>query len=426
MSAIVIVGMQWGDEGKGKVCHFLSNWTDWVVRYQGGNNAGHTVVFDGKKYVLHLIPSGILYPDKKCIIGNGVVIDPVALVEETKFLRDREIEVAGRLFISSNSHLIFPYHQYKEGFREEVKTRIGTTRKGIGPAYEDKYGRVGIRMADYLEDDTFVELLDRNLREKKSFIERYKKPEELKEIILAKREEILPEIKEYVRETSLMLDKELAAGKNIIFEGAQGAMLDCDFGTYPFVTSSNPVSGGACPGSGVAPVCIDKVIGVTKAYTTRVGLGPFPTEIEGDLAHTLREKGGEYGATTGRPRRLGWLDIVQLKLAVRINGARKLALTKIDVLDDVKEIKICTGYSHNGQAVEDFPFSRKVLKEVKPVYETLEGWMAPTGGITDFDKLPENTRKFIRRIEELTSSKIVLVSMGKSKDDTIYIEKEGF
>jgi len=426
MSSIVLTGLQWGDEGKGKVCHFLSNWADWIVRFQGGNNAGHTVVFDSKKYVLHLIPSGILYPDKKCVIGNGVVIDPVALVEEIDFLKERGIDIKDRLYIALNAHLIFPYHQYKEGFREELKTRIGTTRKGIGPAYEDKFGRVGIRMADYIEENTFNELLERNLREKKVFIERYEKVEELRQKILAQREKVIPVIKDLLVDSSLLLCNETAGGANLLFEGAQGAMLDCDYGTYPFVTSSNPTSGGACAGSGYAPTKVNNVVGVTKAYTTRVGDGPFPTEIEGDFADSLREKGDEYGATTGRPRRIGWLDIVQLRLAIRVNGASKLALTKIDVLDDVEEIKICTGYKYKGKVLIEYPISRSVINDVEPVYEVVPGWKTKTRGIDDFEKLPENTRKFIKRLEELTGSVVVLISMGKSKDDTIYIEKNMF
>lgn len=423
MSAIVLVGLQWGDEGKGKICHFLSSWADWIVRFQGGNNAGHTVVFDKKKYVLHLVPSGILYPDKKCVIGNGVVVDPVSLVEEIKFLRRRKIKIKDRLFVSLNSHLIFPYHQYKEGFRENLKTRIGTTRKGIGPAYEDKFGRVGIRMADYLEQETFKELLSRNLREKKAFIKKFEDPKVLEKKIIKDREKCLKEIEKYLTDTSLLLSKEIDKGKNILFEGAQGAMLDCDFGTYPFVTSSNPISGGACVGSGFPPTKINKVIGVTKAYTTRVGLGAFPTEVEGDFAQYLRKKGDEYGATTGRPRRVGWMDIVQLKMAIRVNGANKLALTKIDVLDDTEKIKICTGYKYKGEIIKDFPLSRKILNDVEPVYEEIPGWKEKTKGITEFKKLPENTKVFIKRIEELTGVKVVLVSMGKSKEETIYIEK---
>ncbi|MBN2406572.1 MAG: adenylosuccinate synthase [Elusimicrobia bacterium] len=424
MSLVVLVGLQWGDEGKGKVCHLLSSWADWIVRYQGGNNAGHTVVFDDKKYVLHLIPSGILYPGKKCIIGNGVVVDPVALVEEIDFLRKRKIKITDRLYISLNCHLIFPYHKYMDAFREKLKTKIGTTKRGIGPSYGDKFARVGIRMVDYMEDDTFEKLLSSNLKEKAVFIRKFQSPESLKKQIMKERARVLPRIRNFVADTALMLDSRIKKKRNILFEGAQGAMLDCDFGTYPFVTSSNPVSGGACTGCGVPPVMINTVVGVTKAYTTRVGLGPFPTEIKGAFGESLRKKGDEYGATTGRPRRVGWLDIVQLRMAIRINGATKVALTKIDVLDELKEIKICTGYKYGSGLLRDFPYSRKILQEVIPVYEVLPGWCSGTRGITSFGKLPANARRFVRRIEELCGVKMILISMGRAKKETIYIEKK--
>lgn len=423
MPVTVLVGLQWGDEGKGKVCHFLSGWADWIVRYQGGNNAGHTVVFDNKKYVLHLVPSGILYPGKKCIIGNGVVVDPAALLEEINFLRKRKIKITDRLFVSLNSHLIFSYHQYMDAYREELKTKLGTTRRGIGPAYGDKFGRVGIRMADYLEDDTFKELLHSNLKEKAVLIKKFKSPNTLKKEILEQREKILPKIKKFVVDTSSLLDREIEKGANVLFEGAQGAMLDCDFGTYPFVTSSNPISGGACVGCGIPPTRINTVIGVSKAYTTRVGEGPFPTEIKGKLGEELREKGDEYGATTGRPRKVGWLDTVQLRMAIRINGANQVALTKIDVLDDRKEIKICTGYKYEGRIIKEFPYSRKIIQNISPVYEVFPGWQAKTKGITSFGKLPLNARRFVRRIEELCGVKIVIISMGREKKETIYIDK---
>lgn len=424
MPAIVVVGLQWGDEGKGKVCHLLSSWADWIVRFQGGNNAGHTIVFDDKKYVLHLVPSGILYPGKRCIIGNGVVVDPVALMEEIDFLRKKKIRIKGRLFISLNSHLIFPYHKYMDGYREEMKTRIGTTRRGIGPAYGDKYGRVGIRMADYLEDDVFNELLAQNLKEKEVFFKKFISSKELRKQILDERKEVLPRIRGFLIDASLLLKEEAEKKKNILFEGAQGTMLDCDFGTYPFVTSSNPISGGACVGSGFPPGRISRVLGVSKVYTTRVGLGPFPTQISGSLEEELRRKGEEYGATTGRPRRVGWLDIIQLKLAIRVNGMTHLAVTKIDVLDGMKEIKICTGYKYGRKLITEFPVSRKIQEKVKPVYDILPGWKTKTRGITRFNKLPVNAQKFIRKIEKLCNVKIVLISMGRSRDDTIWIKKD--
>jgi adenylosuccinate synthase len=424
MPAIAIVGIQWGDEGKGKVTHLLSSWADWIVRYQGGNNAGHTVIFDDKEYVLHLVPSGILYPEKKCVIGNGVVIDPVALVEELNFLRARKIKIAHRLFISLNCHLIFPYHKYMEAFREELKTRIGTTRKGIGPAYGDKYARIGIRAADYLEDDTFRKLLSANLKDKEVFISKFTSTKKLRNEILSARAEVLPTIKKFFTDTSLLINGEFDRGSNILFEGAQGTMLDCDFGTYPFVTSSNPIAGGACVGCGFPPAKLGSVLGVSKAYTTRVGLGLFPTEIKNKLGKDLREKGNEYGATTGRPRRIGWLDIVQLRMAIRVNGAGSIALTKIDVLDGLDEIKICTAYKHKTKTVNEFPSSRKILEQVKPVYEILPGWKEKTRGITSFSDLPRNAQEFVKRIEQLCRAKIVLISMGRARDETIFIEKK--
>jgi adenylosuccinate synthase len=386
MSVIVLVGLQWGDEGKGKVCHIFSSWADWIVRFQGGNNAGHTIVFDNKKYVLHLVPAGILYPGKKCVIGNGVVVDPVALVDEIDFLRKRKVKITGRLYIASNSHVILPYHKYMDAYKEEMKAKIGTTRRGIGPAYGDKYDRSGIRMVDYIEDDVFRKLLARNLKEKAVFIKKFKSIQALKNEIMDSRKKILPKIKDFITDTSLLLDNEIQKGRNILFEGAQGAMLDCDFGTYPFVTSSNPISGGACIGCGVSP--------------------------------------NEYGATTGRPRRVGWLDIVQLKMAIRVNGANQVALTKIDVLDEMEEIKICTGYKYKEKIIKDFPASRQIINEISPVYEVLPGWKSKTRGITGFGKLPLNARNFIKRIQELCPVKVILISMGRERRETIHISKK--
>ncbi|MGD9873901.1 MAG: adenylosuccinate synthase [Kiritimatiellia bacterium] len=422
MPATVLVGLQWGDEGKGKVCHLLSGQMDWIARFQGGHNAGHTIVFDGKKYVLHLVPGGILYPKKKCAIGSGVVVDPVALVEELDLLREKGIKVKGRLFIAPQCHLIFPYHQYMDACREDLKTRIGTTKRGIGPAYGDKAARVGIRMADYLEDDLFRDLLRGNLAEKAPYLKGRTSLRALEKRILADRKRILPRIKDYIADVSLLLANELDRGRHILFEGAQGAMLDCDYGTYPFVTSSSPVSGGACTGCGIAPTRISKIIGITKAYTTRVGLGPFPTEIEGNLADELRAVGSEYGATTGRPRRIGWLDMVQLRMAVRINGASHIALMKMDVLDSMKEIKICTGYRYRGKILGEFPASRTVIEKVTPVYESLPGWQKSTAGISSFAKLPPAARRFVRRVEELSGTKVVLLSLGPARDDTIVLK----
>lgn len=422
MPATVLVGLQWGDEGKGKICHLLSGQVDWIVRFQGGHNAGHTIVFDGKKYVLHLVPGGILHPDKKCAIGSGVVVDPVALTEELDLLRKWGVRVKGRLFIAPQCHLIFPYHQYMDACREDLKTRIGTTKRGIGPAYGDKAARIGIRMADYLEDDVFPDLLRSNLKEKAPYLKGRISQRALESKILENRKRILPRIRGFVADVSLLLANELDRGRHVLFEGAQGAMLDCDYGTYPFVTSSSPVAGGACTGSGIAPTRISRVIGITKAYTTRVGLGPFPTEIGGELAEEIRRTGSEYGATTGRPRRIGWLDMVQLRMAVRINGASHIALMKMDVLDSLKEIKICTGYCCKGKILREFPASRTVIEKVAPVYETLPGWQKATAGAQSFAELPSAARRFVCRVEELTGTEVVLLSLGPAREDTIILK----
>ncbi|MCD6413673.1 MAG: adenylosuccinate synthase [Elusimicrobia bacterium] len=424
MPAIVVVGLQWGDEGKGKIAHFLASWADWVLRFQGGNNAGHTVVFDGKEYVLHLIPGGILYPGKKCLIGNGVVIDPVFLAGEMEFLEKRKIKVKGRLFVSDRAHLIFPYHRHIEAFREALKSRVGTTRRGIGPAYGDKFARVGIRICDWMDGRTFRKLLRQNVREKEVFVREFINPRRLEAKILDDRKKVLPKIRNVVTDSAALINREFNSGKNILFEGAQGTMLDCDFGTYPYVTSSNPVSGGACVGSGLPPTKIDEVLGVAKAYVTRVGLGPFPTEIKGSLGEYLRKKGKEYGATTGRPRRVGWLDIVALKTAVEINGVKFLCLTKIDVLDGLKEVKICKAYKIKGKVIKSFPASRRIMETAKPVYEVLPGWNKPTRGVTSFAALPPNARRFVRAIESFCEVKVVLISMGRSREETIYLSEK--
>jgi len=426
MSVLIVEGLQWGDEGKGKITHLISSWADWIVRFQGGNNAGHTIIFDKREYVLHLIPSGILYPRKKCAIGNGVVIDPISLLEEIDFLKKKKIKIKKRLYISLNCHLIFPYHKYIESFREELKSRIGTTRKGIGPCYGDKFARVGIRMADYIEDKTFKTLLKNNLKEKEVFIKKFTDIKTLEKQILKERTKIIPRIKEYLTDVSLLLYTEFKKGKNILFEGAQGTMLDVDFGTYPYVTSSNPIAGTSSIGTGFPVTEIKNVLGVIKAYTTRVGLGPFPTEIKGKLADYLREKGVEFGATTGRPRRCGWFDAVAVRMAVRLNGVKFLALTKIDVLDELDEIKICVGYRYKGKILKEFPFSRLVQKKVTPVYKTLPGWKSKTKGVTSFKDFPKNAIRFIKEIEKQLGIKIALISMGRAKKDTVFIDKDFF
>ncbi len=420
MSTLVVVGTQWGDEGKGKVVHLLSEHADYIVRYQGGNNAGHTVVFDGKEFILHLIPAGILEEGKKCIIGNGVVIDPEALVQEIEFLKGKGIVFKDRLFISDSAHIILPYHRFLDRFRERQKVRLGTTCKGIGPAYSDKVARVGIRMAEYLNSVIFQDLLNRNLREKAPILKKICKVNQLRREILQKREELLPQIKGYIVDTSVLINKIVDQGKSIIFESAQGTLLDVDFGTYPFVTSSNPVAGGVCAGTGIGPTKIDKVLGVVKAYTTRVGEGPFPTELLNQTGRYLREKGKEFGATTGRSRRCGWFDSVLVRHAVLVNGLKELALTKLDVLDNLDSIKICVAYRHKGEIIRTFPMSREVFRHCRPVYIEVPGWRKEIKGIQQFSRLPLNARRYIRKIEELVGAKISLISMGRSKEETIF------
>lgn len=426
MPTLVVVGTQWGDEGKGKVVHLLSEKADYIVRYQGGNNAGHTVVFDGKQFILHLIPSGILEPGKKCIIGNGLVIDPEALVEEIKFLATKGIKVKGRLFISDAAHVILSYHRYLDMLREtqKGKRKIGTTRKGIGPAYADKVARTGIRMSDFLSESIFKSLLDINLKEKDSLLRKIVNVDSVRKEILSRYKPLVRQIKEYITDTELLLNKVVAEDKNVILESAQGTLLDVDFGTYPYVTSSNPIAGGACVGSGLGPTKIDNVLGVVKAYTTRVGEGPFPTELDDDIGRALREKGKEFGATTGRPRRCGWFDALIVRHSVRVNGLDRLALTKIDVLDGINSLKICVGYRYKNKILREYPHSREVIEHCQPIYIQMPGWKQPTRGVQKFDKLPANAKRYIKKIEDLVGAKVAIISMGRSREETIVIDKK--
>ena len=426
MSVIVVVGTQWGDEGKGKVVHFMSKYVKWIVRYQGGNNAGHTLILDNKPFVMHLIPSGIVFPDKKCIIGNGVVVDPEVLREEINLLKTKSIEVKNKLYISETAHIILPYHKYLDKLREQEKIKIGTTQRGIGPCYGDKVIRLGIRAIDFIEEDTFYELLENNLKEKKNLLKKIINVNTLKKEILKKYPELKNFIKPFITNTNLILAEAIKNKKNILLESAQGTLLDLDFGTYPYVTSSNPVSGGACVGSGIGPTNIDYVIGVVKAYTTRVGEGPFPTELKNKTGEYLREIGQEYGATTGRPRRCGWLDAVILRHSVRINGLNSFALTKLDCLENLVEIKICVAYKYKGKILREFPASRKVQKLCKPVYETLPGFKCKIKSVTNYNNLPINARKYCERIENLTGVKISIISLGRSREETIIKEKLSF
>jgi adenylosuccinate synthase len=419
MPALVVVGAQWGDEGKGKIVHFLGEKADWVVRYQGGNNAGHTVVFDGKKYALHLVPSGILAKGCKSVIGNGVVVDPAALVKEVKILEGQGIKVRGRLFVSLAAHVILPYHIYLDTLREEGGRGIGTTKRGIGPCYEDKVARIGIRVADYLDPESFKKLVRQNLKVRAAELARVKPLKEIEAEVFKDYEKHRRFLAPFAADASLLLDKARRKGESLLLESAQGSMLDLDHGTYPFVTSSNPVAGGACAGAGLGPTAITSVMGVTKAYTTRVGLGPFPTEVEGHLAHFIREVGKEYGVTTGRPRRIGWLDIPQLKAAIRMNGLTAFTMTKLDTLAGVHPIKVCVGYKLGRKTVTEFPVSRREQLEVEPVYESFPGFSGDLKGCRKFSDLPRGAREYALAVEKLLGVPIAIVSVGQSREQTI-------
>jgi len=421
MSTVVLIGAQWGDEGKGKVTDFLAQRADLVARYQGGNNAGHTVVVEDREFKLHLIPSGILYPDKICIIGSGVVIDPEVLLRELESLEKQGISTAN-LKISERAHIIFPYHQKLDFVEEERKgkNKIGTTCRGIGPAYMDKSARVGIRMIDLVEPDEFKSLLERNLEGKNHLLTRVYNSEALDfNRVWEAYARYAASLKGYLADTSLIINEAIKQGQSILFEGAQGTMLDLDHGTYPYVTSSHPVAGAACIGAGIGPTCIDRVIGVAKAYTTRVGGGPFPTELKDDTGAYIRKRGGEFGTTTGRPRRCGWFDGVVGRYSGRINGLHCFAVTKLDVLSGLEKVKICTGYGYRGDIIKDFPANHKVLRECIPVYEELPGWQEDISGCREFSELPYNARRYLERISEVTEVPIGLVGVGSRRSQTI-------
>jgi adenylosuccinate synthase len=422
MSVKVIVGAQWGDEGKGKIVDLLSEDIDIVARYQGGANAGHTVVIGDQQYVLHLIPSGIFHPDVKCVIGNGVVIDPVALIEEISQLQKLNINLSGRLFISYNAHVIFPYHKIIDKLREQTIEKIGTTGRGIGPAYIDKVSRMGIKVADLLNIDTFTKKLESNLKYYNNLFEHIFKSEKLDtENIIPEYQQYIPTIKEYAADTLGYLNFAIKEGKKILAEGAQGALLDVDHGTYPFVTSSNPTSGGACTGLGIPPTSIKSILGITKAYCTRVGNGPFPTELINEIGEKIRLTGHEFGATTGRARRCGWLDAVALKYSIMVNGIDSLVITKIDVLSEFEEIFICVGYEFKGKILTNFPTDFETLSEVKPIYERHEGWKTAISDCKSYDNLPEKLKIYLDIIEEITETSISIISVGPKRDQTIIL-----
>jgi adenylosuccinate synthase len=420
MSSVVVVGTQWGDEGKGKITDFLSENAEVIARYQGGNNAGHTIKFGGETYKLHLIPSGIFYKDKTCVIGNGMVVDPKALVQELAYLHERGI-TTDNLRISNRAHVILPYHLKLDEVEEERKgaNKIGTTKKGIGPAYMDKAARVGIRISDLLERDVFEEKLVRALEEKNRLLEKFYEVEGFTvEEILDEYYEYGQQFKQHVVDTSVVLNDALDEGRRVLFEGAQGVMLDIDQGTYPFVTSSNPVAGGVTIGSGVGPTKINHVVGVSKAYTTRVGDGPFPTELNNEIGNQIREVGREYGTTTGRPRRVGWFDSVVVRHARRVSGLTDLSLNSIDVLTGIETLKICVAYKYKGETINEYPASLKVLAECEPVYEELPGWTEDITNVRNLNELPENARHYIERISQLTGIPLSIFSVGPDRSQT--------
>ncbi len=420
MSTKIVVGTQWGDEGKGKYIDRLAKDSDVVVRFSGGNNAGHTIVANGVKYALHLVPSGILHEGKKCVIGNGVVIDPAVLVKEMDMLLGKGIKT-DNLLISDRAHLIMPYHRELDKLQESFRGNfsIGTTKRGIGPAYSDKTERSGIRVCDLIDGDSFAEKVKENLKVKNLIIERVYggEPFNADEIIDEYRNygDIL---KPFVIDANAFLFEALEENKNILFEGAQATFLDLDFGTYPYVTSSNPVAGGVCTGAGIGPRYIDEVYGVMKAYTTRVGAGPFPTEQDNEAGNTIRELGFEYGTTTGRPRRCGWLDTVMIRYAARINSLTALAINHIDTIGKAGKIKLCTSYVKDGKTIKSIPASLKELELCKPVYEEFEGW-DNVSDIRKYDDLPANAKKYLSRIQELTGVKIKLIGVGSGREQTI-------
>lgn len=426
MPVLVVVGAQWGDEGKGKIIDLLTERADIVARYQGGHNAGHTVVVGEDSFVLHLIPSGILHKGKMCIIGNGVVVDPAALLEEMGGLKKRGLNVGQNLLISKNAHLIMPYHRALDIASENLKgeKKIGTTGRGIGPAYADKISRRGIRMVDLLHPEVFREKLACNTGEANFLLERFYNaaPVQLDQIY----EEYMgyaAQLKNFLCDTTQVMHEAVRKKKKILAEGAQGTNLDVDHGTYPFVTSSSPTAGGACTGLGVPPQSITEVMGIVKAYTTRVGGGPFPTEERGEVGELLRKRGHEFGATTGRPRRCGWADTLVIRHAARVNGMTSMAITKLDILDTFDEIKICVGYKYNRKVYEEMPCELHILENAEPQYITMPGWKQSTVGIKKYDALPKKAQRYLEKLSKLCGVKPAIISTGPRRDETIILEK---
>ena len=422
MSVTVLVGCQWGDEGKGKIVDILSENYDIVTRFQGGANAGHTVEIGDNQYILHLIPSGILRNNVKCVIGNGVVVDPNALLEEIKLLKQNGINVEGRLFISHNAHLIMPYHKLLDSISESSKKKIGTTGRGIGPCYMDKYARKGIRIVDLLNRKILERKIRDNLEEKNTLLKKVYEHDGLDvDKIINEYIQFDKAIDNYITDVPLMLNNAIRDGKSILLEGAQGALLDVDHGTYPYVTSSSPTSGGACTGSGIPPNKITSVFGIVKAYTTRVGNGPFPTELTNDEGENLRKEGAEYGATTGRPRRCGWFDAFLVSYSAMINGIDSVAITKLDVLGTFESIKVCVGYKLNGKSLNSFPTDVEQLNNITPVYETLDGWMEDISKCKSYDELPQKTKDYLEFISDHANIKIEIISVGPKRKQTFTV-----
>jgi adenylosuccinate synthase len=426
MSSVVLIGSQWGDEGKGKITDYLAEHADVVARFQGGNNAGHTVIVGDIEYKLHLIPSGVIYPGTKCIIGNGVVVDPQVLLDEMNYLKEKGIDVTpDNLKISSHTHIIMPYHKILDGLEEEARgdAKIGTTKRGIGPCYVDKIARVGIRFCDLVDIDTFkAKLLENVTLKNRTLHKLYDQTtlldyDEIYNQFMGYRELLAP----FVDDVSVILNNYLKIGDKVLFEGAQGTLLDIDHGTYPFVTSSNPTAGYAAVGTGVGPTKIDKVLGVTKAYLTRVGEGPFPTELFDEVGDLLGTVGHEFGTTTGRKRRCGWFDAVLMNYTANINGLTHMAVTKLDVLDSLKTIKICTAYEIDGVVTKNFPPTLAELSKAKPIYEEIPGWNSSTIGIKTYKELPENAKAYLKKLEELVDVPIAIIAVGPKRDETITI-----
>ncbi|WP_186431143.1 adenylosuccinate synthase [Clostridium sp. BSD9I1] len=427
MSAYIVLGAQWGDEGKGKMTDYLAENADVVVRYQGGNNAGHTVEVGEKQYKLHLIPSGILYGNKLNIIGNGVVLDPKALFEEMEYLKELGVEITPKnLLISDRAQLIMPYHRVLDGIKERYRGSkdIGTTGKGIGPCYTDKMERSGIRVCDLMHTEVFKEKLSENVKDKNDIITKIYGEEGLDfDTIFNEYINYAEKMREYVTETSVVVYDNIKAKKEVLFEGAQGTLLDIDYGTYPYVTSSNTIAGGVCTGAGIGPTMITNAVGIAKAYTTRVGKGPFPTELSDQTGEWIREKGHEYGVTTGRARRCGWLDLVILKTAARVSGLTSFAVTKIDTLAGLDTLKVCVGYNFNGKVIDYVPASLEDLAKCEPVYEEFKGWDESIENARSYEELPENAKIYLKKIEEFTGTRISIVSVGPKRDQTMNVNE---